>query len=285
MTYYNRFDGERMNVIKLNSRSDLSTYFNDDNRQNTKHGNIEYLTAMRYIHRYLQPDMKVLVTGAGSTNYSLELASQGIAVTAVETLQSKLDELNGKITEGMKLVTYKGGIYDLGFLDSDSYDITLVINPMHHLYTEESRKQAVNEAYRVTKPNGLIFISYCLLDGCLSDLCFSRGYINYFLEQELLNTDNFEMLQKPDYLYNMIKKKDADDVINGLSVTRLHFVASDLAPESMYKIIDNMDDKTFELYMLYHFNICEREDMLGSARRCLDIVRKKKPLQLRWVKY
>lgn len=274
-----------MNVIKLNSRSDLSTYFNDENRQNTKHGNIEYLTVMRYIQKYLQPDMKALVIGAGSTNYSFELASQGIAVTAVEMLQSKLDELNGRIAEGMKLITYKGGVYDLGFLESDSYDITLVINPMHHLYTVEGRKQAVNEAYRVTKPSGLIFISYCLLEGCLSDLCFGRGYINYFLEQELLNTDTFDMLQKPDYLYSMLKKKDIDDVLSGLSVTRLHFVASDLAPESMYKIIDNMDDKTFELYMLYHFSICEREDMMGSARRCLDIVRKKKPLQLRWVKY
>lgn len=274
-----------MNAVKIDSKNDLSRYFNDESRHNTRHGQIEYLIAMKYIHKYLRPDMKVLVVGEGGGSYSYELASQGIAVTAVEMLQSRLDELNSRITDNMKLITYKGEICDLGFLSNDSYDITLVMGPMYHLYTRESRLQALSEAVRVTKPNGIIFVSYFITDGCIVDLCFNRGFINYFLEQELLEPGTYKLLKNPDYLSSMVKKKDIDELLLALPVSRLSILASDLVPESMHKVIDNMDERDFELYINYLYSVCEREDHFGSARRCVDILQKKKPLQLRWVKY
>ncbi len=38
--------------------------------------------------------------------------------------------------------------------------------------------------------------------------------------------------------------------------------------------VDAMDDETFELYLRYHFSICERADLVGATHHSLDIFRK-----------
>lgn len=35
-----------------------------------------------------------------------------------------------------------------------------------------------------------------------------------------------------------------------------------------------MDDETFDIYLKYHYAICERPDMVGATHHSLDIVRK-----------
>ena len=59
-----------------------------------------------------------------------------------------------------------------------------------------------------------------------------------------------------------------------VSVSRLHYVASDGCALFMREAIDTMDDDTFELYLKYHFATCEREDFLGITSHALDIFRK-----------
>ena len=46
----------------------LNTYYSrydEDNRLRCRHGMVEFLTTMRYIHRYLVPGMRVMEIGAG----------------------------------------------------------------------------------------------------------------------------------------------------------------------------------------------------------------------------
>ena len=40
------------------------------------------------------------------------------------------------------------------------------------------------------------------------------------------------------------------------------------------KQIDAMDQETFNLYLRYHFSICERPDVTGLSDHTLDILRK-----------
>lgn len=47
---------------------------NEEKRLQEKHGQVEYLTTMKYIHKYLQSKGKVLEVGAGTGRYSLALA-------------------------------------------------------------------------------------------------------------------------------------------------------------------------------------------------------------------
>ena len=42
----------------------------------------------------------------------------------------------------------------------------------------------------------------------------------------------------------------------------------------MREAVDAMDDETFEIYLKYHFAMCEREDLLGVTSHVIDIFQK-----------
>ena len=62
--------------------------------------------------------------------------------------------------------------------------------------------------------------------------------------------------------------------MDGLPVTRLHFVGTDMATNYMRPTVDAMDDDTFAEYLRYHFAICERADLVGASHHTLDVCRK-----------
>lgn len=85
--------------------------YQEDARLLSRAGQVEYLTTMRYIERYLRPGMRVLEVGAGTGRYSVALAQRGIEVTAVELLPHNLDILKSKITPDMKLNALQGNAW------------------------------------------------------------------------------------------------------------------------------------------------------------------------------
>lgn len=67
-----------------------SQYDEDGRTIRSRHGQLEYCTTMTYIHRYTTPHSKILEVGAGTGRYSIALAKEGLAVTAVELVESNL---------------------------------------------------------------------------------------------------------------------------------------------------------------------------------------------------
>lgn len=54
----------------------LEQYYNlydEDGRLSSKHGKVEFITTMKYIHDYVKPGAKVLEVGAGTGRYSIAL--------------------------------------------------------------------------------------------------------------------------------------------------------------------------------------------------------------------
>ncbi len=69
--------------------------FNEDKRLQRRHGQVEYITSMKYIHDCLAPmdRPKILDIGAGTGRYSVALAGEGYDVTAVELVRYNLGVL------------------------------------------------------------------------------------------------------------------------------------------------------------------------------------------------
>ena len=70
--------------------------FNENKRLDTRHGQVEFFTSMKYIHDYLKPGDRIADIGAGPGKYSLFLKQEGYDVTAVELVKYNLGILKKK---------------------------------------------------------------------------------------------------------------------------------------------------------------------------------------------
>lgn len=113
-------------------------------------------------------------------------------------------------------------------------------------------------------------------DGCLLDEGFRRGNINVaeYMENGLIDSETFAAKSEPKDLFELVRKEDIDDLMSVFPTRRLHYVAADGCALFMREVIDKMDDDTFELYLKYHFAVCERNDLAGMTSHALDIFRK-----------
>ena len=250
--------------------------FNEDARLMSKHGSVEFLSTMRYIDKYIKPGDRVLEIGAGTGRYSHALARQGYAVDAVELVEHNIEIFRNNIQPDETITVTQGNALDLSGFSDSQYDITLLLGPLYHLYNKEDKRQALSEAIRVTKQGGVIFAAHVISDGCLLDEGFNRGNINVseYNEKGLIDPETFASKSQPKDLFELVRREDIDELMSVFPVSRLHYAASDGCSLFMREAVDAMDDKTFEIYLKYHFATCEREDLLGVSSHVIDIFQK-----------
>ena len=256
--------------------NEFYSHYDEDGRLSKKHGSVEFLTTMRYIGKYIKPGDRVLEVGAGTGRYSHALARQGYTVDAVELIGHNIDVFQNNTQPGENISITQGNALDLPAFSDNTYDITLLLGPLYHLYTKEDKRQALREAIRVTRPGGVIFAAYVISDGCLLDEGFLRGNINVaeYVKTGLLDRETFAAKSEPKDLFELVRKEDVDELMRDFPTTRLHYVASDGCALLLRYTIDAMDDDAFALYLNYHFATCERADLLGVTSHALDVFRK-----------
>jgi ubiquinone/menaquinone biosynthesis C-methylase UbiE len=249
--------------------------YDEDGRLRSRHGMVEFLTTMRYIGRYLKKGDRVLEIGAGTGRYSHALAQQGCAVDAVELVERNIEVFRRNTQPGENVTVRQGNALDLSCFQDDGYDITLLLGPMYHLYTREDQRRALEEAIRVTKPGGVVFAAYCGNDATIVCFCFGRGMLREERYRELVDPVSFKAASTPEEIFSLFRREDVDALMDGLPAERLHYVGTDMATNYMRETVDAMDDEMFDMYMKYHFYICERSDMVGVSHHMLDVFRKR----------
>lgn len=248
--------------------------YDEEGRLLSRHGQVEYLTTMRYIQRYLRPGMKILEIGAATGRYSHALAQMGYEVDAVELVQHNINLFRDKTQPGERVTVRQGNATDLSCFEDGVYDMVLLLGPMYHLFTGEDQKRALSEALRVTKPYGLLFAAYCGNEATMVQYCFGRGMLKEQKYRNLVDPVTFKAASDPAELFELYRREDIDRLMEGFSVTRLHYVGTDMATNYMRDVVDSMDAELFDLYLRYHFTICERADCVGVSHHILDIHRK-----------
>ena len=242
--------------------------FNEDKRLNTKHGQIEFLTSIKYIEKYLKKDSKIIDIGAGTGKYSLYFKNKGYDVTAVELVKHNL-----RIIESKNIKAFQGNANNLKMFDDNSFDITILFGPMYHLISMDEKIKALSEAKRITKKDGYIFISYCMNEYAL----ITHGFIDNNIKDSINNNlvdNNYKITPKENDLYSFVRLEDIDYLKDKLNLKREIIISQDGPTEYIKKIINKMDDETFKLYLDYHFKTCERKELLGAGRHILDILKK-----------
>ena len=258
----------------LKALTDFYKNYDEEGRLLSRHGQVEFLTTMRYIAKYLKPGMRILEIGAATGRYSHTLARQGYRVDAVELVQHNIDIFETLTQPGENVTIRQVNAKDLRFFADDTFDMTLLLGPMYHLFTVEEQLQALSEAIRVTKKGGIIMAAYCGNDATMVQYCFGRGMLKEQRYRDLVDFDTFKAASDPAELFELYRIEDIDALMTNFPVQRLHFVGTDMATNYMRTVVDEMDDDYFALFLQYHFTICERSDMVGVSHHFLDIFRK-----------
>ena len=271
--------------------------FNEEKRLNSRHGQVEFRTSMKYIHEAVElirqnsaagtssstensdsnpnailspQDIKILDIGAGTGRYSVALAEEGFDVTAVELVKYNLGILKQK---NSNVKAMQGNALNLKKLMDNTFDITLLFGPMYHLFGFDDKKKALSEAKRVTKPGGIILVAYCMNEYSVITYAFKERHVLECMEQGRFS-DTFQTLSLPEHLYDYMRIEDIDSLNESIELTRLKIISPDGAANYIRPFLNQLSDEEFELFIQYHMSTCERMDLIGAGAHTLDILRK-----------
>ena len=259
----------------MNYLEDYYNNYDEEGRLLSRHGQVEYLTTMKYIAECLEgiPDPSILEVGAGTGRYSVTLAKRGLQVTAVELIEHNLEILRSKLDGTEPITALQGNALDLTLFPDDSFDLTMLLGPMYHLYLKDEKLRALSEAVRVTKTGGHILVAYCMNEPTVIQYVFSLNHLHEVMDLNMLTPD-WHCISTPKDLFELVRTEDIADLDAAVPVKRIKLVATDGATNYKREYVDAMDDETFDKWMDFHFTICERQDLVGASHHTLDILQK-----------
>lgn len=274
--------------------------FNEEKRLDSRHGQIEFITSMKYIHHYLEQietegltdssfaapdysannsvinnkrnksDIKIIDIGAGTGRYSVALAHEGYDVSAVELVRHNLGILKSK---NSSVKAYQGNALKLKRFDDNTFDLTLLFGPMYHLFDFEHKKTALLEAKRITKPGGIILTAYCMNEYSVITYAFKERHILECIETGRLD-ENFHTISSAENLYDYVRLEDINALNEAAGLTRLKIISPDGAANYIRPFLNQLSDEEFQWFIKYHLATCERPDLIGAGAHTLDILQK-----------
>ena len=246
--------------------------FNEEKRLDSRHGKVEFITSMKYIHEYLGGDTtkKILDIGAGTGKYSVALAEEGYDVSAVELVKHNLGLLKAK---NSSVKAYQGNALKLRRFENDTFDVTLLFGPMYHLFTKEDKVRALCEAKRVTKPGGIIFVAYVMNEYSILTYGFKQKHIAECVRDGRIS-EEFQCMSAPSDLYDCVRIEQIDALNQEAGLERIKIITPDGPANYMRQVLNSLTEEEFELFIQYHLSTCERQDLIGAAAHTVDILRK-----------
>lgn len=254
----------------------VSSFYNeideDARLSRNRHGQMEYITTMHYINKYAKKGDKILEIGAGTGRYSIALAKAGYEVSSVELVESNFEVLKKNSAGLTNLQAYQGDALDLSRFADDSFDVTLLFGPLYHLYEPADVQKAIDEAIRVTKPDGVILVAFLSVYAILFDN-YLNGTLLAGIEENF--TEDYKIRHFEEQLFTGYDIVEFEELFADKQVEHLNTVAVNGILELAEKRIDfAMSDEEMEAFAKLWLAICEKREMLGCSGHLLYICRK-----------
>lgn len=262
----------------MSTRKELISEFygayNEDIRlSKSRHGQLEFRTTMHYIHKYAKKYAKVLEIGAGTGRYSIALAKETMDVASVELVESNLQILRQNSLGLPNIHPVQGDAVDLHQFADNTFDVTLSLGPMYHLYDMDDVNKAIDEAIRVTKPGGVILFAFISV--------FAIMYANYlygnWAEGQTENfTSDYRIRHFKEQLFTGYDVNEFEALFHNKPTEWIVTAGVDGLLEPLEKRSDfAMSDEAFEAFAEWYLTFCEKRELLGDTNHILYICKKK----------
>lgn len=229
---------------------------------------LEFLTTMHYIDKYLKPNDKVLEVGCATGMYSINIAKKGFEVTALDISDKNLDILRSQISEDMPVSAANMNATNLSTIPDNTYDVTLLLGPLYHLFSEQDITAAINEAKRVTKKCGLLFIAFLSKDYIIMRKCE-----DIFNNPEKYLTQNFDYSNNMEEVFYYFSINEFKELMNSHKLNKLHLLTTDGISQFIGDGINALSDEGYQNFLNYHYLNCERTELLGFSPHILYIAK------------
>lgn len=245
--------------------------FNEDKRLISRHGQVEFFVTTKYILDFLEnkKNLNIIDICAGTGRYSALLSSMGHNVTAVDLVQKNVSQIKQKDD---KIKAFKGNALKLKFEDN-AFDVALLFGATYHLFSQEERLKAINEAKRVVKEGGLIFVMYLMNEYAVVTHAFKEGKLQESLQKGKLDK-NFKCMTNEDDLFSFVRLEDINFLAQKSLLKREKIIAVDGPTDYIRPYLNSMTKEDFDIFIQYQLSICERPELLGASSHVLDILRK-----------
>jgi len=137
----------------------------------------EFAVTLRALKEFLpSTPAKVIDIGGGPGRYALALAELSYDVTLVDLSEGNLTFSRQKSAEANIHLAgiHQANAMDLSAFLTQSFDAALMLGPLYHLLLQEERILALQEAWRLLKPGGMIFAAFISRFGAFRDAA-SKG--------------------------------------------------------------------------------------------------------------
>ncbi len=252
--------------------SNIEKHYNkhpEDLRLLRRHGQVEFETTLHHLHRFLKPEYSILDIGAGTGRYASALMAEGYQVKAVELVKRNIEVFQKR--EPTADVT-QGDARNMPFIPTASADITLLLGPLYHLIGDDEKLKALNEAKRVTKPGGLIFVAYLMNEYSILSYCFDEDRISDLRARGVVD-QNYHIQSQEDELYDYIRLEDINRLNHLAGLERETIFSPDGAADYMRTRLNQMSEETFKHFIEYQKCISERPELIGAGSHTVDVVR------------
>lgn len=247
--------------------------YDEDSRLISDRGhNVEYLTTMRYIQKFLKSGDSILEIGAATGRYSIALAKMGYDVTAVDLVPKHVEIMKSKTRRLKNFRCMVADALDLSMFEDQSFDMVLNFGPMYHLFNKKDKNTAIKETLRVAKKGGICMFAYL---PCAS---FMTGY---GLRQQCVahlyaGMDHTGRVKDaPEEVFTCFYIEDFKKLFTKTNTKYLTNVATDGLAYAMREWLEQLSKKDYQAFLNWHFMTCERLDQQGYSSHLLYICKKK----------
>ena len=234
----------------------------------SKSAQVEFVTTMRYIERYLTPGAQILDIGAGAGEYSLCLSRKGYDVSALELSDTNIAAFRKRLNDQDNIRLTQRNALDLSIYEDSTFDIVLLMGPLYHLHSKEDRLRCIEEAKRVCKPDGKLFLAFISNDIVIMTM---QQMQHDYLLCGYYDKETFRLDDIP-FVFDTVPH--ARMLLHDAGLQVIHEVASDGLSELLAEMIDRMDIKTYQQYLRYHSYICEKPECIGLSNHLLYVCTK-----------
>lgn len=242
-----------MTTVEENRQEVISYYahYNEDSRLIKDYAHrVEFDTSLAALDPWLSPGAVVLDAAAGTGRYAFHLAARGCRVHAMDLVPCHVDAMRFKAAavDGNIPEMSQGDARDLSRFADGSFDAVLCMGPLYHLPDQEGRRACLGECARVTRPGGVLALSY-LNEGVLREI-------------------------DPDPCFHGVWPEEIAGLAAGCGLEVADHLAADGVARQVNGFLNELPEEGYRAWLAFHEKTCRFPAALRHALHALMICRK-----------